>query len=89
MFKKEFDSSFAGFMTDGAKWLVENTDIKLIGRRWKFRFLSFSYLHCVSETVYYALWNPGLDYLSFAAFEESPATHRVILKGRVSIYLSL
>jgi len=34
MFKKEFDSSFAGFMTDGAKWLVENTDIKLIGKRW-------------------------------------------------------
>ncbi|KFK30054.1 hypothetical protein AALP_AA7G210900 [Arabis alpina] len=54
MFKKEFDSSFAGFMTDGAKWLVENTDIKLV----------------------------GLDYLSFAAFEESPATHKVILKGR-------
>jgi len=61
MFKKEFDSSFAGFMTDGAKWLVENTDIKLI----------------------------GLDYLSFAAFEESPATHRVILKGRVSISFSI
>jgi kynurenine formamidase len=54
MFKKEFDSSFAGFMTDGAKWLVENTDIKLV----------------------------GLDYLSFAAFEESPATHKVILAGR-------
>ncbi|CAB80135.1 putative protein [Arabidopsis thaliana] len=35
-----------------------------------------------SETGYSALWNPGLDYLSFAAFEESPATHRVILKGR-------
>ncbi|CAN8229484.1 unnamed protein product [Cochlearia groenlandica] len=54
MFKKEFDSSFAGFMTDGAKWLVENTDIKLV----------------------------GLDYLSFAAFDESPATHKVILAGR-------
>ncbi|CAF2031971.1 hypothetical protein HID58_078646 [Brassica napus] len=54
MFKKEFDSSFSGFMTDGAKWLVENTDIKLV----------------------------GLDYLSFAAFDESPATHKVILKGR-------
>ncbi|XP_009113404.1 cyclase-like protein 3 isoform X2 [Brassica rapa] len=32
MFEKEFDSSFAGFMMDGAKWLVENTDIKLIAR---------------------------------------------------------
>ncbi|XP_043711901.1 cyclase-like protein 2 [Telopea speciosissima] len=31
MWKKEFDSSFVGFMKDGAKWLVENTDIKLVG----------------------------------------------------------
>ncbi|KAB1208425.1 Kynurenine formamidase [Morella rubra] len=31
MFKKEFDSSYVGFMKDGAKWLVENTDIKLVG----------------------------------------------------------
>ncbi|CAA7019932.1 unnamed protein product [Microthlaspi erraticum] len=54
MFKKEFDSSYAGFVTDGAKWLVENTNIKLV----------------------------GLDYLSFAAYEESPATHNVILAGR-------
>lgn len=32
MRKKEFDSSFVGFMSDGAKWLVENTDIKLVGK---------------------------------------------------------
>ncbi|XP_038692078.1 cyclase-like protein 2 [Tripterygium wilfordii] len=31
MFKKEFDTSYVGFMKDGAKWLVENTDIKLVG----------------------------------------------------------
>jgi len=31
MFKKEFDSSFTGFVEDGAKWLVENTDIQLVG----------------------------------------------------------
>ncbi|XP_050209965.1 cyclase-like protein 2 [Mercurialis annua] len=31
MFKKEFDSSYTGFMSDGAKWLVENTDIRLVG----------------------------------------------------------
>ncbi|KAL1215781.1 Cyclase-like protein 1 [Cardamine amara subsp. amara] len=31
MFKKEFDSIFAGFMNDRAKWLVEDTYIKLIG----------------------------------------------------------
>ncbi|PNT20536.1 hypothetical protein POPTR_009G097300v4 [Populus trichocarpa] len=31
MYKKEFDSSYVAFMEDGAKWLVENTDIKLVG----------------------------------------------------------
>ncbi|KAG6588686.1 Cyclase-like protein 2, partial [Cucurbita argyrosperma subsp. sororia] len=31
MWKKEFDTSYVGFMKDGAKWLVDNTDIKLVG----------------------------------------------------------
>ncbi|KAF8019206.1 hypothetical protein BT93_G0022 [Corymbia citriodora subsp. variegata] len=31
MYKKAFDTSYVGFMRDGAKWLVENTDIKLVG----------------------------------------------------------
>ncbi|XP_059447317.1 cyclase-like protein 2 [Corylus avellana] len=31
MFKKESDLSYVGFMEDGARWLVENTDIKLVG----------------------------------------------------------
>ncbi|KAL9317242.1 hypothetical protein ACSQ67_013759 [Phaseolus vulgaris] len=31
MFQKECDTSYVGFSVDGAKWLVENTDIKLIG----------------------------------------------------------
>ncbi|KAK7343472.1 hypothetical protein VNO77_12242 [Canavalia gladiata] len=31
MFQKAFDASYVGFTVDGAKWLVENTDIKLIG----------------------------------------------------------
>ncbi|KAG4984451.1 hypothetical protein JHK87_029200 [Glycine soja] len=31
MFKKEFDTSYVGFKEDGAKWLAENTDIKLVG----------------------------------------------------------
>ncbi|KAM5549417.1 cyclase-like protein 2 [Rosa sericea] len=31
MHKKEFDSSFVGFTEDGAKWVVKNTDIKLVG----------------------------------------------------------
>ncbi|KAG6424940.1 hypothetical protein SASPL_115363 [Salvia splendens] len=31
MYKKEFDSSFVGFTKDGAQWLVDNTDVKLVG----------------------------------------------------------
>lgn len=31
MWKKEFDSSYVGFTKDGAQWLVDNTDIKLVG----------------------------------------------------------
>ncbi|KAL6964036.1 Cyclase-like protein 2 [Sarracenia purpurea var. burkii] len=31
MRKKEFDTSYVGFMKDGAQWLVANTDIKLVG----------------------------------------------------------
>ncbi|KAF3326052.1 Kynurenine formamidase [Carex littledalei] len=31
MWKKEFDTSYVGFMRDGAQWLVDNTDIKLVG----------------------------------------------------------
>ncbi|KAI8030250.1 hypothetical protein LOK49_LG01G02930 [Camellia lanceoleosa] len=30
MWKKEFDTSYVGFMKDRAQWLVENTDIKLV-----------------------------------------------------------
>ncbi|KAL4179649.1 hypothetical protein AMTRI_Chr13g121140 [Amborella trichopoda] len=29
MLKREFDTSYVGFMKDGAQWLVDNTDIKL------------------------------------------------------------
>ena len=32
MFKKEFETSYVGFMKDGAQWLVDNTDIKLVGK---------------------------------------------------------
>ncbi|KAF8404964.1 hypothetical protein HHK36_009859 [Tetracentron sinense] len=31
MWKKEFDTSYVGFMKDGARWLVEYTDIKFVG----------------------------------------------------------
>jgi hypothetical protein len=32
MWKKEFDSSYVGFMEDGAQWLIDNTDIRLVGK---------------------------------------------------------
>jgi len=31
MWKKEFDTSYVGFMEDGAQWLIDNTDIQLVG----------------------------------------------------------
>ncbi|KAJ8752457.1 hypothetical protein K2173_004745 [Erythroxylum novogranatense] len=31
MYKSTFDTSYVGFTEDGAKWLVEKTDIKLVG----------------------------------------------------------
>uniref|UniRef100_A0A0D9XBD1 Cyclase family protein n=1 Tax=Leersia perrieri TaxID=77586 RepID=A0A0D9XBD1_9ORYZ len=31
MWKKEFDTSYVGFMKDGAQWLIDNTDIRLVG----------------------------------------------------------
>ncbi|XP_078181667.1 cyclase-like protein 2 [Carex rostrata] len=31
MWKNKFDASYVGFMKDGAQWLVDNTDIKLVG----------------------------------------------------------
>ncbi|XP_071737357.1 cyclase-like protein 2 [Rutidosis leptorrhynchoides] len=31
MYKKQFDTSYVGFMKDGAQWLKDNTDIKLVG----------------------------------------------------------
>lgn len=33
MYKKEFDTSFVGFTKGGAQWLVDNTDIKLVGKQ--------------------------------------------------------
>ncbi|KAI4375970.1 hypothetical protein MLD38_013777 [Melastoma candidum] len=31
MYKTAFDASYTGFTRDGARWLVDNTDIKLVG----------------------------------------------------------
>jgi hypothetical protein len=33
MWKKGGDLSYVGFTEDGAQWLVDNTDIKLVGKK--------------------------------------------------------
>lgn len=33
MWTKEIDTSFVGFTKDGAQWLLDNTDIKLVGKK--------------------------------------------------------
>lgn len=33
MWTKEIDTSFVGFTEDGARWLLDNTDIKLVGKK--------------------------------------------------------
>lgn len=48
MFKKEFDTSYVGFMEDGAKWLVENTDIKLVGTDY---LSAAAYVHSIPSHV--------------------------------------
>ena len=44
MFTKKFDTSYVGFTQDGAKWLVENTNIKLVGKMNTFFLSDWSYL---------------------------------------------
>ncbi|KAK1559356.1 hypothetical protein Q3G72_013584 [Acer saccharum] len=74
MFKKEFDSSYTGFMKDGAKWLVENTDIKLVAGLFTKLMVAF---------FPPSLINAGLDYLSVAAYAEALDTHLEFLVNRV------
>lgn len=45
MWKKEFDSSYAGFTTDGAEWLVHHTNIKFVGKE-SSGIISMSVLMC-------------------------------------------
>lgn len=43
MWTKEIDTSFVGFTEDGAQWLLDNTDIKLVGVDY-LSFAAFDYL---------------------------------------------
>ena len=42
MYKKEYDSSYVGFTGDGAQWLVDNTAIKLVGKKHRYPFPGYS-----------------------------------------------
>lgn len=58
MFQKEFDTSYVGFMVDGANWLVENTDIKLVGN---------------AEILFFNIWAVfSLGLFSLSPFSPSP-----------------
>lgn len=51
MFKKEFDTSYVGFMKDGAQWLVDNTDIKLVGNNQTIHLLLLFMLFLLLSSV--------------------------------------
>ena len=53
MWKKEFDTSYVGFMKDGAQWLVDNTDIKLVGKSKEMCVLPVCLIH--SKACNYAI----------------------------------
>lgn len=42
MWSKEWDSSYVGFTTDGADWLVKNTNIKFVGKNRLIWYLGFA-----------------------------------------------
>ncbi|KAI8532754.1 hypothetical protein RHMOL_Rhmol11G0238400 [Rhododendron molle] len=90
MWKKNFDTSYVGFMKDGAQWLVDNTDIKLVAES-----LEISYWRkrcsvvgcCLSLPPYWAKDCPfkyelGIDYLSVAAYDDLIPSHLVFLESR-------
>ncbi|EOX98335.1 Cyclase family protein, putative [Theobroma cacao] len=71
MHKTEFASNFTGFRKDGAQWLVDNTDIKLVG-------LCAS----VPQFLLFSSGLMGLDYLSVSAYVDAAPTHHIFLKKR-------
>lgn len=87
MFKNQFDTSFVGFTTDGAKWLVDNTDIKLVGKLLTFfnlALLFFSYVF-LKTSMHLFLFNVGIDYLAVAAWSDLVPAHLVLLESRVRL----
>lgn len=98
MWKTKFDTSYVGFMKDGAQWLVDNTNVKLVGElqvvslvglnHWP-KMLSSKLVVALSsnpqsvETCIDNLFS-GVDYLSVAAWDDLIPSHLVFLQSRVS-----
>lgn len=53
MYKKEFDTSYVGFMKDGAQWLVDNTVVKLVGKISYYLFSCEPFCLSLSSSVIY------------------------------------
>lgn len=65
MWKAAGDMSYVGFTEDGAQWLVDNTDIKLVGKWLHFGitydtmvFIYFFFMiWCIFSIIFYQLYN--------------------------------
>ncbi|MBA0688022.1 hypothetical protein Goari_005833, partial [Gossypium aridum] len=68
MHKTEFASDFTGFKKDGAQWLVDNTDIKLV--------------ELIVLPTNLSVLTVGLDYLSVSAYVDAAPTHNIFLRNR-------
>lgn len=84
MYKSGFDTSFVGFKKDGAQWLVDNTDIKLVGKAQSFIFYTTPLSNIWRRWTNTLISLVGTDYLSVAAFTDATAAHLVFLKSKVS-----
>ncbi|KAG8474098.1 hypothetical protein CXB51_033656 [Gossypium anomalum] len=68
MHKTGFASDFTGFKKDGAQWLVDNTDIKLV--------------EIIVLPTHLSVLTVGLDYLSVSAYVDAAPTHHIFLRKR-------
>lgn len=59
MWKRPCQTDFVGFMKDGAQWLVDNTDIKLVG---ELQIVSFP-AEFFTNICVYILFVSSINYL--------------------------
>jgi hypothetical protein len=58
MWKPAGDLSYVGFTEDGAQWLVDNTDIKLVGKLTRAVFVSYQICY---NNLFFNMYHPGSD----------------------------